>query len=148
MTTAPLIIGLGSPHGDDQAGWRVIDGLLARGLPPELARTARTPADVWDWCGRSSSLTICDACVDAVSTGEIRHFTWPVDPLPLTHGGTHTLSLAEVLALGRALNLMPATVEIWTISGSEFAPSTPPSAAVLKAAALLAERLAGAFGHA
>lgn len=146
MTPAPLIIGLGSPHGDDQAGWCVIQALHARGVSPDCARTARTPADVWDWCQQTSPLTICDACLAATLSGEIRRFTWPTDRLPITPGGTHTLSLAEVLSLGRELNTIPETVEIWTIAGSEFVPSSSPSAAVLKAAALLAEQLAGAFG--
>jgi hydrogenase maturation protease len=140
MTERPLIIGLGSPHGDDQAGWRVIDRLHARGFPRDRARPARTPAEVWDWCQRADSLTICDACVDGRTTGRIQGWTWPDDRLPMTHGGTHTLSLAEVLALGRELDTLPATVQIWTITGTMFTPNAAPSPAVFAAAETLAER--------
>ena len=46
--TVPLIVGLGSHHGDDQAGWLVIDRLQERGYPTSRLVRLRKPADLLD----------------------------------------------------------------------------------------------------
>jgi hypothetical protein len=63
--------------------------------------------------------------------------------LPGPHGGTHDLSLGEVLALGRELGWLPDNVEVWTITGSSFESNGEPCSSVVAAAERLANRLAG-----
>ena len=46
--TQPLIVGLGSHHGDDQAGWLVLEQLQARGYPASHLFRLRKPADLLD----------------------------------------------------------------------------------------------------
>lgn len=141
--TAALIVGLGSPHGDDQAGWQVVQRLHRRGIPEEYAVVARTPADLWNWCPCAGPLIVCDACVGWGEPGSIGQWRWPGDVLPGPHGGTHDLSLGEVLALGRELGWLPDNVEVWTITGSSFESNGEPCSSVVAAAERLANRLAG-----
>lgn len=148
MTGLPLIVGLGSPHGDDQAGWRVIERLHAHGVPGNQARMARTPADVWDWCDRDRPLTLCDACVNAGAPGTLNKWRWPADRLPVARGGTHDLSLGEVLSLGRELGTIPADVVVWTITGGCFEPGGEPAGMIRAAADALADQLVGELRHA
>uniref|UniRef100_A0A7C2P0M4 Hydrogenase maturation protease n=1 Tax=Schlesneria paludicola TaxID=360056 RepID=A0A7C2P0M4_9PLAN len=145
MTSPPLIIGLGSPHGDDQAGWLVIARLRALGLPASQAVPARTPADLWDWCRSDRALTVCDACVDVGPPGTLKRWVWPEHCLPSTCGGTHDLSLGVVLSLGRELGSFPANVVVWTITGASFAPNAAASEVVLSACEHLAGRLTEAL---
>ena len=45
IDAAVRIVGLGSPHGDDRAGWEAVAALAAASLPPRLElRTCATPA--------------------------------------------------------------------------------------------------------
>src|SRR5579885_1569269 len=99
--TGRLIVGLGSPHGDDQAGWRVISALHARGFPVTSARAASTPADIWNWCRSDHDLTICDANADGHPAGTLRSIVWPTEALPTHSHGTHSLPLGTILELGR-----------------------------------------------
>jgi hydrogenase maturation protease len=144
----PLIVGFGSPHGDDRAGWCVVEQLLAAGVSGRLVRIARTPADVWDWCDPHRELTLCDAIADGAPPGRVRRWTWPDDSFPARYAGTHDLPLSEVLDIGASLGCLPERVTICTISGAAFVPGSEPSPAVLEAALQLADELRGALCHA
>lgn len=148
MSGNRLIVGLGSPHGDDQAGWRVIDHLHAAGLSQDEARAAPTPAALWDWCSSQCDLTVCDASDDGAAPGRIHRWRWPDDPFPARASGTHDLPLSEVLAIGVTLGCLPTHVTIWTISGAAFGAGRETSPEVLTASARLAEVLRGALCHA
>lgn len=120
-----LIVGLGSAHGDDQAGWLVIARLHELGVPVELARTAAHPADIWDWCEAETRLIICDACREAGPPGTLHRWTWPDCSLTgETTSSTHGMSLCEALELGRTLGNCPPQVEIWGIVSEAFQPGT------------------------
>lgn len=140
--TGALIVGLGSPHGDDQAGWLVVEQLQARGVSAAQARKALHPADVWDWADAATHLILCDAEAGPFPPGTRRRREWPADELPAARPtSTHATALHEVLALGRTLGCCPARVEIWTIAGGSFEPATAPSLAVVAAADILAAEL-------
>ena len=50
MTRRPtLVVGVGSHHGDDQAGWLVADLLAASASEDVAVRKAKTPAEILDW---------------------------------------------------------------------------------------------------
>lgn len=141
MTSPSMIIGLGSAHGDDQAGWLVIDRLRERGYPQELARAIGNPSELWTWCQRDQTLTICDAILDDGPAGSLKQWDWPTQPFDARFSGTHDVPLAEVLALGAELGLLPACAAVWSICGTAFEPGTAPSSAVAQAAEQLADRL-------
>lgn len=74
--TQPFVFGLGSHHGDDQAGWLVVDLLQARGYPSNRLARLRHPADLLDWIDRADSVVICDACAGRDDVGAIRRMHW------------------------------------------------------------------------
>jgi hydrogenase maturation protease len=137
-----LILGLGSPHGDDVAGWLTIDALHRHGVPRSAARRVSDPTDLWNWVMLETDLLLIDACTGTGPVGTLRKHDWPQMVLP-SHGprNSHRFPLGEALALGRTLQLCPATVTVWTIEGQRFDPEMTPDAAVAAAAERLAESL-------
>ena len=146
--TLPLVVGLGSHHGDDQAGWLVLDRLRERNFPGVRLTRILHPVDLLDFCDPQQPLVVCDACHGSGLPGHVRRCCWPSDQVVATrHSGSHDLSLREVLELGRQLGRLPQVVEIWTIEGSVWSPGCASSADVERAAVEVADQLWGR-GHA
>lgn len=119
MNTIPrtLVAGIGSPHGDDQAGWQVIRELRDSHLATDVEfRITRSPADLLDWLEDRHNVIIIDACQGLGQPGEWRRLDWPASELAtcLT-AGTHDFSLPAALTLATQLNRLPSQVEIWMI---------------------------------
>lgn len=111
-----LVIGIGSPHGDDQAGWLVAER-IARDHHAAV-RQALSPADVLDWLQDVDRLIICDACRGLGRVGEVRRWQWPLSDMPLLDwSGTHDVSLPAALELADRLGLLPRHVVIWAVEG-------------------------------
>ncbi len=145
----PLVVGLGSHHGDDRAGWLVLDQLEACGYPRDFLLRIAHSVDLLDRATPGQPLIICDACQGSGIAGRITRWLWPSDQLAtLRHCGTHDLSLGEVLELGRTLNGLPEHIEIWGIEGTNWSAASEPSSAVKHAAIELAQQLCGAERHA
>ncbi|MFM9959610.1 MAG: hydrogenase maturation protease [Planctomycetaceae bacterium] len=140
-----LLVGLGSPHGDDQAGWLVASELQRRlsGQPDLLAcRLAKSPSDLLDWLDDVTHLIVCDSCESPTQLGELRLWHWPADRFVRTRSSSsHQLGLPDVLDLAKNLGRLPPRVEIWTIGGSSFSPETEPSPLVKSACQQLALHL-------
>jgi len=143
-----LIVGIGSSHGDDQAGWLVIEEFsdLMSEKHVEL-RVAKSPADILDWLGGNADqierLVVCDASHGAGRIGEIRRWNWPsADFSAFTMASTHNLSLPNVLALAEQLGFLPKHISIWTIEGSARQSTNPLSPEVVQAIPQLIHRIA------
>jgi len=145
----PLVIGLGSNHGDDQAGWFVVDRLRELGYPDTSLYRATHPADIFDVAVKDRQLIICDACLAENSPCKINRLTWPTDQL-LEHqtSGTHDLSLRQVLSVGQQLQCFPETIDIWTIDGCSWTSGAPVAHKIQVAAAEVAKRIWEAAHHA
>ncbi|HQU44748.1 MAG TPA: hydrogenase maturation protease [Pirellulales bacterium] len=129
MSVSTLIVGIGSPHGDDQIGWRVAERLAveresacgASGPRPQAdcnvtIRMASSPTDLLDWLEGVERLIICDACQAVGSPGTVHCWRWPEAPLArLRSSSSHDLSLAEVLTLAEELRSLPGEVIIWAV---------------------------------
>jgi len=135
MIAKTLFVGIGSPHGDDQAGWHVADALVDRLQASPIAlsggatagsnspvrpqsqlvvRKARSPADVLDWIKGIDRLVICDACRSSGPPGSAYRWTWPDPAIEQTHcSGSHDMGLASVLALAQRLHSLPPAVIVW-----------------------------------
>jgi len=115
-----LIVGIGSPYGDDQAGWRVVEQLqqtftAIRNHEIEI-RLARTPGDLLNRVNRDQQLIICDACQGNKPTGTIECWSWPTEGLTeVDWAGTHDLGLYTVLKLLDKLERLPTKVTLWGI---------------------------------
>lgn len=131
-----LIVGLGSPHGDDQVGWRVAETLRPRIAPnPAVAvRTAAVPLDLLDWMNGVAHLHVCDACCSGEPAGTLHRLTlrtgngdceqlWNSSSVArLRCGGSHDFGLPAVLELAERLGRLPQRVVVHAVSGCRFTP--------------------------
>jgi hydrogenase maturation protease len=143
--TPLCIFGVGSPFGDDQAGWRVIDRL--RNLVDVRELTARivtiqTPSDIPVLLDAGADLIVVDACQGSGSVGEIQRFAWPDSRImKLRHVSGHGMGLDDALHLAAVIGNAPATCEIWCVEGSDFEPGHTISAGVAEACEQIAKEL-------
>jgi hydrogenase maturation protease len=141
------IIGIGSPSGDDQAGWLVIDALadaLDNKLPPdvELTKLDRPGSTLIPLFEKADRVILIDAMQADSSPGEIRHFSndeWASYRAGLS---SHGLGVFEALMLARELACLPETLELYGIEIGSALPGDQPSDTVISAAGKLADRIA------
>ena len=142
MTTGSttMVVGVGSHHGDDQAGWLVIDRLQAsRCLPPDVSlRKALIPLDLLDWLEGVQTLHIVDAChTDQQNTPLVRRFAWRSGQLvpatlqerdhvkadagflPASHSGSHDFGVLQVLQLAELTAHCPAQIFVWAVANQQ-----------------------------
>ena len=156
MDGAALFVGVGSPHGDDRAGWLVADALSNRAragcfTPPTDARAgcrglvihkASTPADLFDWLDDAATLIVCDAVRGAGPIGSLHRWIWPDARIGrLRASGSHDLCLSEVLEMAGRLDRLPAHVVVWGIEASPVAPVSEVSPEVGQVLAVVAEKI-------
>lgn len=107
-----LVVGLGSPHGDDRVAWKAAEG-LENDRPDWTVRKASSAVDLFDWIEGVDRLIVIDACRGAGVPGSITRWRWPAVPLAALRGaGSHDLGLAEVLQTAKRLGTLPPHVEI------------------------------------
>ena len=133
-----LIVGIGSAHGDDQAGWLVADKLERR-IPNGSfisVRKAGVPLDLLDWLENVNVLHLIDAYDVDGCLENLRRFRWlngqmichsnnsPEDSVPnqQTARSSHGFSVPDVLRLAEKTGLLPERIVIWAIPGSHFQP--------------------------
>ncbi|HYE35537.1 hydrogenase maturation protease [Methylocaldum sp.] len=142
--TPVRVLGLGSPFGDDRAGWIAVESLLQsdgfRALPDGLAS-----AEICDPIGsnlldamRGADLAILiDAAQSGAAPGTVRR----LDAQQIEDGSepysSHGFGLSATLDLGRALNDLPRDVIVFLIE--------IPAAAKFGAADGLSAPVAGAI---
>ncbi|HSQ58677.1 MAG TPA: hydrogenase maturation protease [Gemmata sp.] len=146
------IVGLGSDHGDDRAGWEAIRR-LADGLPSwiQLAEAADPLAIVGEM-PEADSLIVIDACRGAGLPGSIHRFEWPETSLPICGSlSTHGLGLAAALQIAEELGRLPSRVVVFAIEavaeGSAAALSPAVEAAIPKLVARVLEEAAALAGR-
>jgi|CXWL01.1.fsa_nt_gi hydrogenase maturation protease len=138
-----LLVGLGSPVGDDQLGWLVADLIATSNTLNHLEiRLADSPSDLLDWLEDIDRLVICDACRGLGRVGEVRRWNWPTPELPvLAWSGTHDLSLPAVLMLAQRLGRLPEQVVVWAIEGAASGAAENLSAELSTAVSALVNRI-------
>lgn len=133
-----LLVGVGSPHGDDQLGWEVAKRMQRTQHNDMTVRLARTPTDLLDWLACVERLVVCDACRGAGKVGGVHRWTWPTNQLEtLRWSGTHDVSLPAVLALAEQLERLPECVTIWAVEVGSSCPGatiSPKARSVIAAA--------------
>ena len=124
-----LIVGIGSPHGDDQIGWRVADALRSAVSPVIEVREASTPSQLLDWLDGVERLIVCDACqvrrqlpADSEHEApEIHRWKWPTLQVSmLRSAGSHSFGLPQVLQLAERLGKLPLEVIVFGVEGRKF----------------------------
>ncbi len=140
------VIGIGSPFGDDAAGWRVIEHL--RGRVPEgveLLALDRPGAALLRWFEGMDGVVLIDAIRSGGRPGAVRSLSLDaLDGLPESPS-THGFGLAHALRLAGAMGVLPPRVAIHAIElgGLERDGLTPEVEAAARA---LAESLARDLG--
>lgn len=119
MSPPTLIVGIGSPHGDDQAGWQVAERLASQLDQAEAdVRAVASPIQLLDWLDDVRRLIVCDACQGLGRVGEVRRWHWPAAELQeASWSGTHDFALPAVLQLAKRLQRLPLNVAIWSVEG-------------------------------
>lgn len=133
-----LVIGLGTPHGDDAVGLVLGQDLATwatdQGWTQVQVRSLRTPIgilDILDGSDRFARLVILDACVSDRPIGHFECWSWPHDAWETARcTGSHDLTLPDVLTLAERLRRLPRSV---TILGITIAPPSPAAESGLSA---------------
>ncbi len=117
IPTRTLIIGLGSAHGDDTAGWRVVELLRSVLIDGVELHCVAHPIDILEQLQGISDLHVCDACRGGQPRGHLHRWQWPEFVERTTHArdSSHAMSLDEALRLAERLGLLPPRVTIWGI---------------------------------
>lgn len=117
--TRTLVVGVGSPHCDDQAGWRAVEMLLDQVDQDTTVRLASSPIQILDWLDGTQRLIVCDACRGMGKAGQMKRFVWPSTEIAeRTWSGTHDFSLVASLQLAQRLGQLPNEVIIWSIEAA------------------------------
>ncbi|MCA8992474.1 MAG: hydrogenase maturation protease [Planctomycetaceae bacterium] len=133
------IAGLGSPHGDDQAGWLVIEELER--LQPINARliTLTAPHQLLNEIEGLDTLYVCDAAASRCHVGTIQWFDGPKLPeAAVKPCSTHNPTLSSVLALIDQLTSDNLKIRVASIAGEQWRLMSQPNTAVAEAARKLA----------
>lgn len=119
-----LVIGIGNPYRqDDGAGVAVVRRVRKR--LPLGAQGVECPDDLtrlihlWEGFER---VILVDAMSSGQEAGTVNRFDLSEHPLPagVRFSSTHVLSLGEVIALARTLNLLPPRLALYGIEGERF----------------------------
>ena len=136
----PLLVGIGSTLGDDQAGWTIVELIRDRRGDEVHTRLTSVPLDLLDWITPSTALHIVDACDGNEAPGHLYRWDWHPETFfhsnafALRGTGTHDFDVVSVLKLARRLGRLAQSVTIWGIQGERWAGSeelSPTVAAVL-----------------
>ena len=120
--SADRVLGVGSPHGDDAAGWHVVEMLRRRpGLSAHLA--AVEPPQLLDQLNGCRRLILVDACRGNQPPGTVVRLQWP-DALLRSQGrrSSHGLTVGDALALAETLGWLPPQVIVWSLEISRCEP--------------------------
>lgn len=108
MLNAPIdVVGVGSPYGIDQLGWRVIDCLGEQDCDVSLYKVSNPIPELLPICGESNNIIVVDAMAGNAQPGTFYfdHYSrWREPALP---SSTHGFGLAQALALAKSLNCLP-----------------------------------------
>jgi hydrogenase maturation protease len=120
--TKLLIIGVGSPFGDDQLGWQVVNaveeqlsahGLISEGL--KLICADRPGLHLLELMREAESVILIDAVKTNALAGTIHCFqTEDLTSSQLVHS-SHAVGVSEALQLGEALGMLPDSIIIYGI---------------------------------
>lgn len=140
------ILGIGSPSGDDQAGWLTVDALAACGVPAyrdvALEKLDRPGAHLITLLENAGWVILVDAMQSGDQPGRIKRFDrngWQ----GYAHGlSSHGLGVLEALSLARELGTLPPRLDLYGIEIAAAGPGDQMSVEVHAAVQKLARHIA------
>jgi hydrogenase maturation protease len=128
------MVGIGSEHGDDQAGWLVAEMLRACDLPHVEVATVRQPLELLDHLTNCRCLVVVDACTSGASPGTIRRLEYPDSRIGSQHARTtHSFTACDALRLAEKLGCLPPRIVFYSVELQACQPESELSAAVTEA---------------
>jgi len=118
-----VVAAFGSPHGDDQAGWQVIDTLQKRTDLPARIVAIREATELIEELDGCRKLIVVDACCAGDQSGTLSRFEWPDPRIEQQHcHSTHGMGVCAALRLAERLGRLPPCVEIFGIEVRDCEP--------------------------
>ncbi|WP_296755885.1 hydrogenase maturation protease [Thiobacillus sp.] len=144
------ILGIGSPSGDDQAGWLVVDALLAGGMRAGKAlvieKLDRPGAGLIGLLEGAERVVLVDAMQGNGQPGRLARFDqedWP----RYSHGlSSHGFGVLAALTLACELDGLPSRLELYGIEIAAAHPGAVPGPEIQAAARQLAAVIAASLG--
>jgi hydrogenase maturation protease len=140
-----LVIGVGNRYRrDDVAGLAVAERVRGAGVPGvrviDMEGDVTSLVDLWAGAAR---VFVVDAVSSGGEPGTVYRFDAGGEPAPeaFRYRGTHTLSIADVVELARAVDRMPRHLVTYGIEGGAFDAGTEMSSSVKAGALAAADRL-------
>jgi len=107
-----MVLGLGSSHGDDRIGWRIVKQLQDHPQEGVGVEILHSPMDLLHHCSPLRQMILVDACLSGRIPGTL---VW-IDPDHMDDAGfacsTHGLGLPAALELARTVGLWPRRLAI------------------------------------
>lgn len=141
-TQHPAILALGSPHGDDQAAWFVVDRLQQDADVPVRCLRLSSPWDIVDHVRSGHVAIIIDACRSGAPAGTVHRIA--AHDLPNFHGietSTHGGSLPDAFELCRTLGYDVSQITIYAVELETVESAGAMSSPVQRAVAQLAREI-------
>lgn len=142
------IPGIGSPAGDDQAGWLTVDALRAAGVQSEdglvIEKLDRPGTSLIPLLDKAAWVILIDAMLGSGPAGRIRHFDqadWPQHTKGLS---THGVGVLDALSLACALGSLPPRIDLYGIEIGSANPGEQAADEIATAAQQLARCIAAA----
>jgi hydrogenase maturation protease len=141
------ILGIGSPSGDDQAGWLTVDALLASGALEKhgelvIEKLDRPGANLIPLLENAAWVILVDAMQGGGQPGQIRRFDqkdWPGYDSGLS---SHGFGVLAALTLARELGSLPLKLDLYGIEIDAAKPGEEPCDHIRATARQLAELIA------
>jgi hydrogenase maturation protease len=129
-----VIAGFGSPHGDDQAGWRVIEMLRKRTALPARVVAIQEATRLLEELDGCRKLVTIDACRSGGRVGMLTRLEWPDPRIEEHHShSSHGMGLCGALRLAERLGRLPQEVQVFGIEIAEWEPGHEVTFEVLEA---------------
>lgn len=119
------VIGLGSPNGDDQIGWQVVDRLASMGFDSVQFQKINNAIDVLPFLETSDHVHLVDAAVGMPSKTLFRKLSYSdpqerklIQEVPTPD--THDIGPYLILRLAESLEKPTEHVTLWIGNGSTF----------------------------
>lgn len=147
-TPLPAVLALGSPHGDDQAAWSVVDRLQQDADVAVHCLRLASPWDIVDHVRSGHVAVIVDACRSGAPAGTVHCIA--AHDLPTYRGietSTHGGSLPDALELCGTLGYDVSQITIYAVELETVERTTAMSPAVEQAVAQLARRIRQQWAH-
>jgi hydrogenase maturation protease len=143
------ILGIGSPSGDDQAGWLVVDALLAEGVQAgegiAIEKLDRPGATLIPRLENAARVILVDAMQGHGRAGEIRRFDQEDWPSYCNGLSSHGFGVLAALMLARALGSLPSRLDLYGIEIGRALPGEAAGSDVQAAAQRLAAMIASSL---